>query len=175
MRDWLIQLRKSKNFTQQQVADGAHIDRAYYAQIESATRNPSMTVASQIANFLNINPSLFFSEHLSEPFIVALTNSPIVVAHCDLELRYTWIFNPHPDFNAVLIIGKSDVQIDDNDGAKGLMNLKREVIATGNSVRRQITFPLTTGKKVYDVYGQPIYNQKKEVIGVATVSTELQI
>ncbi|WP_173918423.1 helix-turn-helix domain-containing protein [Halobacillus sp. Marseille-Q1614] len=174
MRDWLIQLRKSKNYTQQQVADGAHIDRAYYAQIESATRNPSMAVASQIANFLNINPSIFFSEHLSEPFIVALTNSPVVVAHCDLGLRYTWIFNPHPDFNAELIIGKRDDQINSNEAITALMDLKRKVIESGDFIRRQITFPMTTGDKVYDVFGQPIYNQDKDIIGVATVSTELQ-
>jgi transcriptional regulator with XRE-family HTH domain len=108
MRRWLIQLRKEQQLTQQQIADGAHIDRAYYAQIENGTRNPSMAVASQIASFLHINPSLFFSEHLSEPFEIALANSPIIVAHCDLELRYTWMFNPHPDFNINSVIGKRE-------------------------------------------------------------------
>ncbi|MFC7062496.1 helix-turn-helix domain-containing protein [Halobacillus seohaensis] len=173
MRDWLIQIRKEKKFTQQQVADGAHIDRAYYAQIESCTRNPSMTVASQIAGFLHVSTSLFFSEHISEPFVTALTNSPIIVAHCDLDLKYTWIFNSHPDFNIENVIGKRDDQLDINEGTTQLMNLKRAVIDSKSSVRREISFPLSDGLINYDVFGQPILNDSKQIIGVATVATEL--
>ena len=32
-----------------------------------------------------------------ERFRVALANSPIRVAHVDRELRYTWMYNAHPD------------------------------------------------------------------------------
>ncbi|MFC7319509.1 helix-turn-helix domain-containing protein [Halobacillus campisalis] len=173
MREWLVQLRKEKKLTQQQVAAGAHIDRAYYAQIESGSRNPSMAVASQIANFLNVNTSIFFSEHISEPFMIALTNSPIVVAHCDLKLRYTWMFNPHPDFNTEIVIGKRDDELDLNEGTSGLLELKKAVLRTKGPVRRKISFPLSDGLLTYDVFGQPIYNESKDIIGVATVSTEL--
>lgn len=174
MRRWLIQLRKEKAYTQQQVAAGAHIDRAYYAQIESGSRNPSMAVASQIASFLHINPSLFFSDHLSEPFEVALTNSPIVLAHCDLELRYTWMFNPHPDFKMSLIIGKRDDELDYNEGTLALMEFKQKVIKTEAPDRATISFPLSDGIVQYDVFGQPLYHSKGKIIGAATASTELQ-
>ncbi|GGF20746.1 hypothetical protein GCM10010954_19350 [Halobacillus andaensis] len=173
MRDWLIQLRKERKLTQQQIAEGAHIDRAYYAQIESGTRNPSMAVASQIASFLNINTFLFFPEHLSEPFTTALRNSPIIVAHCDLELRYTWMFNPHPDFNTDVIIGKRDDELDHNEGTIGLMKIKRKVIETKKPIRQYVSFPLSDGLITYDVFAQPIYNDGNQLIGVATVSTEL--
>ncbi|MCP3027417.1 helix-turn-helix domain-containing protein [Halobacillus sp. A5] len=173
MRDWLIQLRKEKKLTQQQIAKGAHIDRAYYAQIESGTRNPSMAVAAQIASFLNINTSLFFTEHLSEPFTVALRNSPIIVAHCDLDLRYTWMFNPHPDFNTDIVIGKRDDELDHNDGTLALMEIKRQVIESNKSIREYVAFPLSDGLITYDVFAQPIYNDLKKIIGAATVSTEL--
>ncbi len=132
-----------------------------------------MAVASQIASFLNINTFLFFSEHLSEPFTLALRNSPIVVAHCDLDLRYTWMFNPHPDFNSDRVIGKTDVELDDNDGTKALMAIKRKVIETKLPVREYVTFPLSDGVITYDVFAQPIYNDVNKLIGVATVSTEL--
>lgn len=174
MRRWLIQLRKEQQYTQQQVAAGAHIDRAYYAQIEKGTRNPSIAVATQISSFLHINPSFFFSEHLSDPFELALTNSPIVVAHCDLQLRYTWMFNPHPDFKMNAIIGKRDVEIEENEGTLALMNLKETVIQTNSFVRRKIAFPLSDGLLYYDVFGQPLYDTHGKIKGAATTSTELQ-
>ncbi|MGI8313535.1 helix-turn-helix domain-containing protein [Halobacillus mangrovi] len=171
MRRWLIQLRKEQQLTQQQIADGAHIDRAYYAQIENGTRNPSMAVASQIASFLHVNPSLFFTQHLSEPFVIALANSPIIVAHCDLELRYTWMFNPHPDFDINTVIGKRDDELDVNEGTIALMNLKKKVIESGKSLREMIAFPLSEGLLYYDVFCQPMYNQQGDIIGAATAST----
>ncbi|UOQ45192.1 helix-turn-helix domain-containing protein [Halobacillus salinarum] len=173
MRTWLIHLRKEKRLTQQQVAQTAHIDRAYYAQIESGTRNPSMAVASQIANVLSINPSLFFSDVISEPFELALINSPIIVAHCDLELRYTWMFNPHPDFDINKVIGKRDDQLAESDGVTALMRLKKEVIESGKTIRKKISLPHSNGLLHYDVFGQPLYNEKKDIIGAATASTEL--
>ncbi|WP_079477785.1 helix-turn-helix domain-containing protein [Halobacillus salinus] len=174
MRRWLNKLRKEQHYTQQQVADGAHIDRAYYAQIENGTRNPSMAVATQIAAFLHINPSLFFSDHLSEPFEIALTNSPIVVAHCDLDLRYTWIFNPHPDFKMSPVIGKRDDEIDENPGTLALMDIKQKAIQQNSIVRKRIAFPLSEGLIQYDVFAQPLYDSNGNIIGAATASTELE-
>lgn len=63
-RDWLIQFRKSKQMTQVNVADSAFIDRGYYAQIESGVRNPSFSVAINIAKALDFDPSLFFQDFL---------------------------------------------------------------------------------------------------------------
>ncbi|ELK48193.1 helix-turn-helix domain-containing protein [Halobacillus sp. ACCC02827] len=173
MRRWLIKLRKEQRLTQQQIAAGAHIDRAYYAQIENGTRNPSMAVASQIASFLHINPSLFYTEHLSEPFETALVHSPITVAHCDLDLRYTWMYNPHPDFKMNSVIGKRDDELDDNVGTTELMQLKSKVIEEGQSIRKTIPFPLSEGLIRYDVFCQPIFDSHGRIIGAATASTAL--
>lgn len=63
-RDWLIQLRKSKQLTQKNVADRAIIDRAYYAQIETGVRNPSFSVAINIAKVLEFDPVFFFQDIL---------------------------------------------------------------------------------------------------------------
>jgi hypothetical protein len=41
-----------------------------------------------------------------ERFRIAVKNSKFVLAQFDLDLRYTWIFNPHPDFDAPLLIEK---------------------------------------------------------------------
>ncbi|RXT03921.1 helix-turn-helix domain-containing protein [Ammoniphilus sp. CFH 90114] len=70
-RTWLIELRKSKQLTQEQVAASAYIDRGFYTQIETGTRNPSFHVAINIAKSLNFDPSLFFQDFVNEE-----TNNP---------------------------------------------------------------------------------------------------
>ncbi|WP_249870757.1 helix-turn-helix domain-containing protein [Oceanobacillus saliphilus] len=63
-RKWLIQFRKSKNLTQEDVASAAFIDRAYYSQVENGRRNPGLSVAQNIGHVLNFDPMMFFQEHL---------------------------------------------------------------------------------------------------------------
>ncbi|MEC3884440.1 helix-turn-helix transcriptional regulator [Halobacillus sp. HZG1] len=174
MRRWLIQLRKEQQLTQQEVASGAHIDRAYYAQIENGTRNPSMTVASRIAYHLHINPSLFFSEQLSDPFETALTGSPITIAHCDLEHRYTWLFNNHSNFMLKKVIGKRLDEIFKDETSTKLLDIKKTVVLEKKPVRKVVSFKLSDGAIDYDIFCKPIYDSNNNVIGTASVSMEGQ-
>jgi transcriptional regulator with XRE-family HTH domain len=61
-REWLNHLRVTKGLTQKQVASRSFIDRSYYSQIEIGTRNPSITVARNIATVLNFDPFIFFED-----------------------------------------------------------------------------------------------------------------
>jgi len=61
-RLWLQQKRNAKLMTHEDVAVGAHIQRAYYTMIENGRRNPSVDVAKRIAAFLNFDWTIFFSE-----------------------------------------------------------------------------------------------------------------
>jgi transcriptional regulator with XRE-family HTH domain len=65
-RNWLIQFRKSKQYTQEQVASAAFIDRGYYSQIETGKRNPGLNVANNIAKVLHFDPLKFFQDHLQD-------------------------------------------------------------------------------------------------------------
>lgn len=173
MRKWLLLLRKEKKLTQAEVAAGAFIDRAYYSQIENGLRQPSFDVAKRISNTLGFNSSSFYLEQLSEPFSNVLSNSPVVVAHCDTELKYTWMFNTHGTIDIVDIIGKQDSQIFIS-GYKELMNFKKEVIISNQSARKTITLELICGIRTYDIFAQPLLNSEKQIIGVATASWEIQ-
>jgi PAS domain-containing protein len=62
-------------------------------------------------------------------FRIAVRNAAVVPAQVDQELRYQWIYNPHPDFDPDQVIGKRDDEIDDSDGSRTLMALKRRVLA----------------------------------------------
>lgn len=45
MRDWLLDMRKSKNMTQLEVAKKLDISEAYYSYIESGDRQKKMDLA----------------------------------------------------------------------------------------------------------------------------------
>ncbi|WP_400243786.1 helix-turn-helix domain-containing protein [Niallia sp. JL1B1071] len=171
-RDWLINIRKYSGLTQLQVASRCFIDRGYYAHIESGLRQPSLSVAKKISSVLSFSPALFFAEDFDDPFQMSLEKSPIMIAHCNLDLRYTWIFNPHPNFDAINMIGRTDKEIAENEGLRRLRNLKREVISSRDCIRELIEFPLSDGGNVYDFFGKPLMNRER-IIGVITISTEV--
>lgn len=64
VRDWLKQIRLSKNLTQKQVADRAGIARTTYASIEQGERNAGVPTAKAIAKVLGFHWTLFFDEGL---------------------------------------------------------------------------------------------------------------
>ncbi|TLS37246.1 helix-turn-helix domain-containing protein [Pseudalkalibacillus caeni] len=169
-RHWLTRLRKHKKLTQQEVALKVFIDRGYYALIESGERNPGVEVAKKLADLIGFHHSVFNLE--SNPFTSALGHAPMVFAHCDMDLRYTWIFNP-PNFGADDPIGYRDDELNRNAGTLALQRLKQDVIDQQTPLRRTIPFPTDTGSRSYVVYCHPLFNDRLELIGVATAATEV--
>lgn len=60
MRDWLIEIRKSKNLTQDEVATKSGISRQYYSFIENGDRNCPVETAKKIADALGFDWTKFF-------------------------------------------------------------------------------------------------------------------
>lgn len=156
--------------TQQEVAAKAFIERSYYAQIENGIRKPSPDVTVRLGEVLDFHSSNFNLEE--NPFSIALQNAPVILAHCDIQLRYTWIFNT-PNLIPDEHIGKTDVELDDNDGNRALMKLKQDVLDEKAPISRVISIPLPTGSVSYNVYAHPLLNEEGTIIGVATASSEI--
>lgn len=98
-------------------------------------------------------------------------NSPQVIAALINEnLEYTWINNPHPDFMLTEIIGKTDVQIAKNTGARKLYELKEEVLIFGKEICTSIEFSLSNGAFVYEIQASPMLQHDGKIIGVKTMS-----
>jgi two-component system, chemotaxis family, CheB/CheR fusion protein len=115
-----------------------------------------------------------FALRLSEQnFMITVKNSSIIVATVDINLRYIWIYNPHPDFDPKALIGKRDDEIAQNAGTKALVQLKQKVIKTGEPTRKTIVFPLSQTKVTYDVTAEPIRDEIGNIIGVTTASMDI--
>jgi PAS domain S-box-containing protein len=106
-------------------------------------------------------------------FRVVMKGSPIIVAHIDRDLRYTWIYNPHPDFDPAFVQGKRDDEIAVNKGTRQLIQLKRQVIETGSTAHAEIAFPLTEGERTYDITVEPLKDDSGMVIGATTVAFDI--
>lgn len=66
MRVWLKEIRLSKHLTQQEVADQAGVQRAYYTMVESGARTPSVAFAKSIGKTLGFNWTIFFDNQSNE-------------------------------------------------------------------------------------------------------------
>ena len=74
-----------------------------------------------------------------ERFRLVLKNMPVVSAHLDRDLRYTWVHNPMLGFTASDIIGKKvGLSTDPQERKKLLQNL-RGVVSTGKAAHWEVS------------------------------------
>ncbi|MDZ7792153.1 MAG: PAS domain S-box protein [Spirochaetia bacterium] len=112
-------------------------------------------------------------EQSEERFRMALSGASVIVATCDRDLRYTWIYNTHPDFQKETVLGKRDTEISSLEGAQELMLLKWKIVESGGEVSSEIAFSTSTGEIIYDVKAKAMRNDNDEVIGVTTVAWDI--
>ena len=62
MRKWLVERRKSREMTQMDIAAKTGISRAYYTQLETGQRDPSIKVAIRLAEILDLEWTWFYEK-----------------------------------------------------------------------------------------------------------------
>ena len=114
------------------------------------------------------------AKRAEQRFEVALKNAPIVVYTNDVDLRYTWIHNPHQDFrNFGSILGKRDDEILKTEGTAEVMQLKRQVLNSGKGLRKVITLDLPSGEHSYDFTVEPTFDEGGQVNGVIVAALDV--
>jgi nitrate/nitrite-specific signal transduction histidine kinase len=105
-------------------------------------------------------------------FRVALVDTPIVVFNQDLELRYTWIYNPQ-NYADQPVIGKTDADLFSPADAKRLTVLKRRVMATGLLTREEVSMTVGTRTNFYDMTLDPLFDADGAVAGLTCAATDI--
>ncbi|HEU5174712.1 MAG TPA: PAS domain-containing sensor histidine kinase [Gemmatimonadaceae bacterium] len=136
---------------------------------ESGGKLTSMHIRD-ISQRLRAEERLRLSE---ERFRVALRSSPITVSMVDTDLRYTWIYNPHPSFQAESVIGKRDVDLSPAEHVIELVAVKRQVLETGRGVRREVRIRVGDGDRFYDVTAEPLHDAAGAVSGVTVAAADI--
>ncbi|VVB84658.1 Methyl sulfide methyltransferase-associated sensor [uncultured archaeon] len=106
-------------------------------------------------------------------FRTAVKNSSFTLSQFDRDLKYTWIHNPHPDFDASLMIGKRGEEIEDSEGMRRLIDLKRRVMESGEGIREEISFSRSDGVQTYDTTIEPLFDDTGAIIGGITSALDI--
>ncbi len=133
-------------------------------------------IVGLVITFTDITIAKKLEESLRESeelFRVAIESADIIVAGVDKELRYTWLYNPHHEFNASASIGKRDDEFPEMQNTAELMEVKRKVLATGETVRRDLAMTSSDGSlRFYKFVAKPQRNADDKVKGVITVAVD---
>jgi PAS domain S-box-containing protein len=121
----------------------------------------------------NAEEALRMSE---ERFRIALQDSPVVVFSQDLELRYTWVFNPSPGFKVEDVLGKRDYDIYQPEDAGTFVAIKRQVLSSGVSRRDEVVThrPISAGGDlVHEMTTEPMRDATGTIVGVICAATNI--
>jgi PAS domain S-box-containing protein len=111
--------------------------------------------------------------HSEERFRVALKNSPIFVYNQDMELCYTWVYNPPSGLTVEEILGKQDLDIIPVEDAQYLTTIKLGVLTTGIGTREEVSITIKDTTRYYDLTVEPLRNESQEVVGVTCASIDI--
>ncbi len=108
-----------------------------------------------------------------ERFELALKDSPVVIFTQDTNLRYTWIYNPHPGFDPQTVLGKTDAEMLPAADAAHLMEIKRRVLETGQSAREEVHTTIDNQSFHYDLSVDPLHNETGQIVGVRCATVDV--
>jgi len=100
-----------------------------------------------------------------ERFRVALKDSPITVFNQDLELNYTWIYNPQLYWREGML-GKTDEHILGEKNAAALIQIKRRVLESRIPLREEVFIEHEGTRFVFDMSVEPLFDASGALIGI---------
>ncbi len=106
-------------------------------------------------------------------FEVALASTQIMVYTTDRDLRYTWIRNPHPDFDPAQIVGRRDDELVSPEAAEPLIRLKQEVLETGVGRRSEFVIEIGGTRHHYDLTVVPLHGADGAIEGVTVAAIDV--
>jgi len=149
----------------------------YYSQFNAWYENtiyPSESGLSVYFQDISDGKRIEYNHQIEEEhFRTALENSPLAVFRLDTDLRYTWISNPHDDFDPDAVIGKRDDELLPPDAAETIMEPKLKALETGEPVRKEVTYELPNGEVSYDLTVAPIQDESGEVTGLTCATLNI--
>ena len=127
------------------------------------------TVLGQVRDQTAMREALDALKAGEERFRMVLRNAPVTVATQDRDLRYSWVYNPHPDFRD-WPMPHDDYAVLPREEAEAVRAVKRGVLESGRGVRFERAYSLPSGRAWYDTTLEPMVGPGGEVEGVAMVT-----
>lgn len=109
-------------------------------------------------------------------FRKTLEGSQVIVFTHDLDLRYTWIYNPAGTFTPEEVLGRTDAELlPDPEGAARLMAIKRRALETEQAQQGEVSvlLPDDAPPHCYDGTYSPLYDAEGNLSGVMAVVVDI--
>jgi two-component system, chemotaxis family, CheB/CheR fusion protein len=139
-------------------------------------RTQENRIVGLVITFSDISVAKKLEENLRESeerLQAAIESSGIIVAAVDKAFRYLWFYDPHHEFHASASIGRRDDELPGMQNAAELMDVKRKVFTTGESVHSNLMITRPNGSsRFYDLIAKPLRSVSGEMIGVITVARD---
>jgi two-component system CheB/CheR fusion protein len=139
-------------------------------------RTQENRIVGLVITFSDISVAKKLEESLRESeerLRAAIESSGIIVAAVDKEFRYIWFYDPRHMFHASTSIGMRDEELPGMQNAAELMEIRQKVIATGESVHRDLMLKQADGcRSFYTLIARPLRDAGGNVIGVITVAAD---
>jgi PAS domain S-box-containing protein len=139
------------------------------AKLQSAYDELKARFLQRTEELQQANEALQESE---QRFRVALIDTPIVVFNQDLDLRYTWIYNPQ-NYAQQPVVGKTDADLFSPEDAMPLTALKRRVMAAGLLTREEVSVTVDERTYFYDMTLDPLFDADGAVMGLTCAATDI--
>ncbi len=153
--------------------NGSH---SYILNSGAPVRDAKGEVAGAVVAIMDVSAYVEAEQALRETqgrFRVALSALPMMVYMMDDQLRYTWIYNPHPVFEEKNFLGKRDIDLFARKVAEPFILPKRQVIETGESLQREVPVQIEDEIKTYLLTIEPLFDSGRKVIGLIGASLDV--
>lgn len=109
----------------------------------------------------------------TERLNLALKSAPISLFNQDLELRYTWIYNPLYNWEIEEVIGQKDIDLLPPEVATPLTQLKQQVLDTGVGLREEVKITRCGETAYFDLTIDPILDRQKTILGITCAAVDI--
>lgn len=106
-------------------------------------------------------------------FRMVLQDAPVTVFNHDRDLRYTWVYNRHPDISDDTILGQMDADLFAPAEAAWLTEIKRQVLQTGRGIREGLGITINGKPYFYDFTMEPLLDDNDAIVGLTGVMVDI--
>jgi PAS domain S-box-containing protein len=104
---------------------------------------------------------------------VAVQHSPVVLYHCNRDLRYTWIANPPPLWPSERLLGRRDDELLPPHHAADLIAFKQRVLDSGIGAREEVSVTASGVFQTWDITAEPLVDEKNKIVGLTVAALDV--
>lgn len=143
--------------------------KATYTLHLEPTKDTDGNITGIIGTAMDISETIQAQQQIKESeqrFRLSLAGNNQLVFSQDRNLKHTWIYNPHIDFKAEDIIGKSDKDLHVPSTAAILTGIKQKVLDSGTAFNGDIEIEVSGQKLFYTMHIEAMVDIDGRVIGI---------